>query len=132
MSWAKDLFFSGGSGAHTLNYDMRLLGRRGVLSVNFVAAMDAVQDVRAITPDVLAIASFNPGDAYADYVEGDKTAGYGVAALIAGTTGAVVAKKLGFLGVALLFLKKGWIIVLALLGGLGGWIRRTFGSGTKD
>lgn len=132
VSWAKDLIFSGGNGAHTLNYDMRLLGRRGVLSVNFVAAIDAVQEVQAIAPDVLAIPDFNTGEAYGDYVDGDKTAGYGVAALIAGTTGAVVAKKLGFLGVALLFLKKGWVIILALLGGAGGWFKRAFGGGTKE
>ena len=29
------------------------------------------------------------------------------------------------------FLKKGWIIVMALFGGVGGWLRRQFGGGSK-
>lgn len=131
VSWAKDLVFDD-SETHTLNNDMRLLGRRGVLSVNFVAPIDAVGEVKDVAPDVLDIPHFDPGSTYADYVDGDKKAGYGVAALIAGTTGAVVAKKLGLLGVGLLVLKKGWIIVLALLGGVGGWFKRTFGGGARD
>jgi uncharacterized membrane-anchored protein len=80
---------------------------------------------------VLAVPEFNEGSRYTDYQKGDKTAGYGVAALITGGVAVAAAKKIGLLGVALLFLKKGWIIVMALFGGVGGWLRRQFGGGSK-
>src|SRR5262245_13614274 len=38
LYWAKELSF-GGEPEHTLNYDIRALGRRGVLSLNAVASM---------------------------------------------------------------------------------------------
>ena len=129
ISWAKDLVFSTSGGEHTLNYDMRVLGRGGVLSVNFVASMAGLESVRAAAPEVLAIPDFNEGNRYEDYRQGDKTAGYGVAALIAGGVGVAAAKKVGLLGVGLLFLKKGWVILIAITGGIMGWLRRTFGGG---
>ncbi len=131
LEWAKDLLFSTSEGGHTLNYDMRALGRAGVLSLNFVASMEALDSVRAAAPSVLAVPMFNEGSRYTDYREGDKTAGYGVAALISGGVAVAAAKKLGLLGVGLLFLKKGWILVLAAAGGLFGWLRRLFGAGTE-
>lgn len=118
LYWAKDLVFSDAEGAGTLNYDMRLLGRSGVLSVNFVGAIEALDEVRAAAPDVLAMAAFNSGQTYADYQPGDKTAGYGVAALIAGGAGAAALKKAGFLAIILAFLKKAWILIPIALGGL--------------
>jgi uncharacterized membrane-anchored protein len=132
IGWAKDLVFSTSGGEHTLNYDMRVLGRGGVLSVNFVASMTALESVRATAPEVLAIPDFNEGNRYEDYRQGDKTAGYGVAALIAGGVGVAAAKKVGLLGVGLLFLKKGWVILIAIFGGIMGWLRRTFGGGTES
>ena len=131
LNWAKDLLFSSSDGIHTLNYDMRMLGRGGVLSVNFIGSMDALDAIRAVAPDVLSIPEYNEGSRYTDYQKGDKTAGYGVAALITGGVAVAAAKKVGLLGIALLFLKKGWIIVMALLGGVGGWLRRQFGGGSK-
>lgn len=132
LEWAKDLIFSSAGGEHTVNYDMRVLGRGGVLSINFVAPVEAVDEIRAVAPQILAIPSFNEGSRYADYKPGDKTAGYGVAALIAGGVGVAAAKKVGLLGIGLLFLKKGWVLVLALFGALGGWFRRMFGGGAKQ
>ena len=132
IDWAKDLIFSNTDGEHTLNYDMRVLGRGGVLSVNFIAPITSLDAVRAAAPDVLAIPDFNEGNKYADYRKGDKTAGYGVAALIAGGVGVAAAKKIGLMGIALLFLKKGWILVLAAFGAAGGWLRRLFGGGAKN
>lgn len=127
LYWAKDLVFSDSDGASTLNYDMRLLGRGGVLSINFIGGIEALESVRAAAPDVLASARFNPGQTYADYQPGDKTAGYGVAALIAGGAGAAVLKKTGLLAIALAFLKKGWILIPIMLGGAWQVVRRMFG-----
>lgn len=128
LYWAKDLVFSDSGGASTLNYDMRLLGRGGVLSINFIGGIEGLPAVRAAAPDVLEMAEFNPGQTYADYQAGDKKAGYGVAALIAGGAGAALLKKTGFIAIALAFLKKGWILIPIVLGGLwrliGGMFRK--------
>ncbi|MBU3920726.1 MAG: DUF2167 domain-containing protein [Alphaproteobacteria bacterium] len=132
LIWAKDLLFADSDGAHTLNYDMRLLGRHGVLSVNLIAGIDALDDVRAAGPDVLAQASFNPGAAYGDYVKGDKTAGYGVAALIAGGAGVAVLKKTGLIAVLVVILKKAWIVIPFAFAGLWRVVRSLFGGGAKS
>ncbi|HPE48182.1 MAG TPA: DUF2167 domain-containing protein [Hyphomonas sp.] len=132
LEWAKDLIFSDSGGQHTLNYDMRVLGRGGVLSVNFIAPVDALDAIRTTAPDILAIPEFIEGNRYADYRQGDKTAGYGVAALIAGGVGVAAAKKAGLLTVGILFLKKGWVLVLAAFGAVGGWFKRLFGSSEKS
>lgn len=114
--WAKDIVFEGVDGYHTLNYDMRALGRRGVLSMNFIAGLDDLPEIEAAAPAVMAIPSFNPGEAYADYQPGDRKAGYGLAALVAGGAGVALAKKAGLIGILLLVLKKAWFVIVIALG----------------
>jgi uncharacterized protein DUF2167 len=66
----------GGETEHTLNYDIRALGRRGVLSLNAVASMDQLQAVEKDMKQVLSFVEFNDGHRYNDYVAGaDKVAG---------------------------------------------------------
>jgi uncharacterized membrane-anchored protein len=102
LYWAKELKF-GNSPDHTLNYNLRLLGRRGVLVLNAVANMSQLKDVEAATPAILAAVNFQEGHRYADFNQStDKTATYGVAALVAGG----VAAKTGLL-------KGLWIGILA-------------------
>ena len=45
LHWAKELAVEGAD-AHTLNYDIRVLGRYGVLSMNAVAGMDQMAQVK--------------------------------------------------------------------------------------
>src|SRR5262245_66692803 len=47
MYWAKDPVF-GDETDHTLNYSIRILGRRGVLVLNAVASMDQVGAIRGV------------------------------------------------------------------------------------
>jgi len=129
--WGKDLIFDGAE-QHTLNYEMRMLGRRGVLSMNFIANLDDLVDVEAAAPNILEMVNFNEGARYSDYQEGDKKAGYGVAALVAGGAGLAVAKKAGLIGIILIFLKKGFVFVIAGLAILGGWFKRMLGGGAKS
>ncbi|MBK8197809.1 MAG: DUF2167 domain-containing protein [Acidobacteria bacterium] len=89
---------------------------------------DGLDAVRAAAPDVLATAAFNAGQTYSDFQEGDKTAGYGVAALIAGGAGVAVLKKTGLLAILLVFLKKAWILIPIVFGGLWQGIKRLFGG----
>ena len=89
LYWAKKLRFdtdSEGETMDTLNYNIRMLGRRGVLVLNAVAGMNQLAEIEAATPTILSAIDFNPGHRYADYspAAGDKVAEYGVGALIAG------------------------------------------------
>jgi len=105
IHWAKELSFDG-SPEHTLNYDIRVLGREGYLSLNAVASMSDLKAVEAGMQKVLGFTEFDAGRRYADYdSKTDKLAAYGVAALVAGT----LASKAGLfakLGVLLLAGKK--------------------------
>ena len=129
--WARDLKFA--SADHDmLNYDIRVLGRRGVLSLNVVSSLSDLAEVKAAAGQISSTAAFESGSTYADYKKGsDKVAEFGVAGLIAAGVGAVVAKKLGLLAIVFLFLKKGLVLVVAAFGGGVAWFRRTF-LGKKD
>ncbi len=126
LYWAKEIKF-GNETEHTLNYNIRMLGRRGVLVLNAVATMPQLKQVEAATPTLLTMVDFQEGHRYADYKEGsDKVATYGIAALVAGG----FAAKAGFfkvLWIGILAFKKLIIIgVIALAGSfkkLVAWIR---------
>ena len=110
LYWAKNLEVTGADEG-TLNYDVRVLGRRGVLSLNGVAGMSRVKDVEAATPAIVAMTQYNEGHRYADFNSStDKKADYSLAGLVLG--GAVAAKLglFGKLGAALLAFKKFVII----------------------
>ena len=105
LYWAKDLQFDG-EPEHTLNYDIRVLGRSGYLSLNAVADMESMDEVQGDMQKLLPMVGFDPGARYADFNGStDKVAAYGIAALIGGG----IAAKAGLfakLGVLLLGLKK--------------------------
>jgi len=124
MYWAKDLLFGNGP-EHTLNYSIRILGRRGVLELNAVANMGQLESIRGETRGVLAAVDFTEGHRYTDYLPGkDKAAAYGVVGLVAGAT----AAKAGFfklLWLGILAFKKLIVVgVVALLAAL----KRLFGG----
>lgn len=112
MYWAKEISFDSDP-VHTLNYNVRVLGRTGVLNLNAVAGMNQISEVEAAIPEMLDAVSFTPGNRYEDFQAGrDKVAEYGLAALVAGGLGAA-ASKTGILAVILLFLKKFFVFILA-------------------
>jgi len=109
LHWAKEIKF-GDSDAHTLNYDIRALGRKGVLEINFVAGIDQKALIDSKLDEVLAMAEFDAGSRYEDFDPGiDKIAAYGIGALVAGK----LAAKAGLLTAGLLFLKKFGILLVA-------------------
>jgi len=126
LYWAKELKF-GDKEDRTLNYNIRILGRRGVLVLNSVASMEQLPEIETSAPVILAAVDFNPGQRYADFnaKSGDKIASYGIGALIAGG----VAAKLGLfkgLLVAALAAKKFIIIgVIAVVGLITKFYRKT-------
>jgi uncharacterized membrane-anchored protein len=124
LYWAKELRF-GDIPVNTLNYNVRILGRKGVLVLNMVATMPQLEEIETVIPNVLSMTNFNPGYRYTDFDPSvDKVAAYGIAALIAGK----VASKAGLfakLGVILVALKKFWIfIAIAIVAALAQVFRR--------
>ena len=128
MIWARDIRFDG-EDTDTLNYDVRVLGRRGYLSLNVVTSMDKLPQIRTEAAQLASVAAFDPGAAYGDYQPGgDKKAEYGIAGLVAAGIGVAAAQKLGLLAVVALFAKK--LIVLIVAGGaaLAARFKRLFGK----
>lgn len=61
----------GGEAEHTLNYNIRILGRRGVLILNAVADMKQLPSIRKETRGVLSAVEFEEGHRYQDYLPGE-------------------------------------------------------------
>ncbi len=120
LHWAKELQF-GNSENHTLNYNLRVLGRKGVLSLNFIANMSQLPEIEQSLGNIMAVAEFNPGYRYDEFdPEYDKVAAYGIGALVAGK----VLAKTGLLAMGLIFLKKFWFIIAAAFYGVGKILRK--------
>jgi uncharacterized membrane-anchored protein len=128
LYWARELAASRHS-AHTLNYDIRVLGRTGYLSLNAISGMDELPTVQAGMQQLLPMADFDAGQRYADFnPSSDHLAAYGVAALVAGG----IAAKAGLfakLGVILLAAKKFIIIAIAAIAAA---LKKLFGGKDKN
>ncbi|AIZ65272.1 hypothetical protein PK28_14630 [Hymenobacter sp. DG25B] len=120
LHWAQELKF-GEATENTLNYNVRLLGRKGVLILNAVGNTSQLPEVRSSIPNVIPSVTFANGLRYADFQPDlDQVAAYGIGGLVAGK----VLAKVGFFALILKF----WKVLLALAA--GGWsvIRRFFGG----
>lgn len=125
LYWAKRLRFSD-SVEETLNYDVRILGREGVLVLTAVAGVDALDEVAGGCRSILGSTEFNAGHRYEDFEPGsDRLAAYGISGLIAGK----VLLKAGLFAKLGLVLAKGWKAVLLVLAGGGALIKRVGGRG---
>jgi uncharacterized membrane-anchored protein len=120
-------------GRAILNYNTRLLGRKGVMEVVLVCEPDELPTTLPPFKGLLTNYKFSSGESYAEYRPGDKVAKYGLAALI--TTGAAVgAAKLGLLGWVLPLLKKIWYLVVVAVVAVANFFKRIFAklTGKKD
>ena len=124
LHWARDLAFSG-EDEHTINWDIRVLGARGVLDLDAVGSKSQLATLEAGMDDVIKFVEFNEGHRYADYDPSvDHKAEYGIAALVAGG----IAAKSGLFKVilaALLAMKKLVVVGLAML---VGFLKKLFGK----
>lgn len=112
LHWAQEIKF-GNDEQNTLNYNIRVLGREGVLLMNFIADMSQLEEINKQVDSVLAIADFKDGNRYSDFDPSvDKVAAYGIGTLIAGK----VLAKTGLLPMALVLLKKFWILIAIGIG----------------
>ncbi|MBN8808529.1 MAG: DUF2167 domain-containing protein [Sphingomonas sp.] len=132
LIWARDFRIDGDS-ADSLNYDVRLLGRKGVLSMNMLWDMPHLAEVRTAAQDFGKVAQFTSGATYAEYNSStDKAAGYGLAGLVGLGVGIAVAKKVGLLALLIPFFK--WIAIgaVALFASARKVIGRLFGRRERD
>src|SRR5262245_18162011 len=131
LYWAKKLKFADDA-EETLNYEIRILGRRGVLNLNVVAEIGALAEIDRAAPNILAMVSFKQGNLYAEFNPSiDEAAAYGLAGLIAGG----LLTKAGFFKglLALLLASKKLIAIgaITLVAGLWGAIKSLFGRKTQ-
>jgi uncharacterized membrane-anchored protein len=119
LYWAKELQFSNSS--HTLNYNVRVLGRRGVLVLNAVSGMDQLEPVKAGMAEVISFVEFGEGHKYTDFVAGtDKVATYGVAGLVAGA----LATKAGLFKVLLAGLLAAKKLIVVAFVAAAAWAKK--------
>lgn len=110
---------------------IRLLGRTGYMSVVLVADPAELTQVLPEVKQILTGFSYKAGKRYAEYVQGDKLAGIGLTALIAGGAGAAAAST----GLFKTLAKAGKGIIIALLAILGAvWrgIKSMFGGSREE
>ena len=118
LTWA--VLARNDDGHESVNYNVRVLGRSGVMSVTLVEDPDKLAASKPAVEKVLGAFRYKQGNRYAEWVAGDKVAEYGLTALVAAGAGAAAVKLGLFAGLFKLLAKGGKLIVmgLAALGGL--------------
>ncbi|WET03787.1 DUF2167 domain-containing protein [Flavobacterium sp. YJ01] len=123
LHWAKELEF-GHDKNHTLNYDLRVLGRKGMYNISAVAGIDQLAEVKASIPGIIKSVEFNDGNKYLDFdADTDTVAAWTIGGLVAGK----VLAKVGFFAILAKFAKFIVIGVIAAFAGI-----KKFLFGNKD
>ena len=138
LEWGLKIQSSNGGGV--VNYTTRHLGRGGFISTILVTSLETLQGDLAEFRKADASLTFSPGSTYQEFREGDKVAGYGIAALIAGGAGAAAVKSGAAKGIiaGLLLALKGFakaiiaLIILLLLSMKNFFVRLFKGGGVEE
>lgn len=121
LHWAKELNFDNAE-INTLNYNVRVLGRRGYMNLNVIGDMDVLEDVQKNLDPILESVTFLPGNQYDEFdPDIDEVAAYGIGGLIAGK----VLAKAGFFALLAKFWK---FIAIGAVAVFGAFKKRIFGS----
>lgn len=117
-------------GREIINYNVRVLGRGGVMSATLVDAPERIEAAKPAMASLLTRFDYRPGKRYAEWREGDKVAAYGLTALVAAGAGAA-AVKTGLLAKLLQILAKAgkavFLFAAALLAGVAKFLKALFG-----
>ena len=120
-------------GDRVVNFNVRLLGRKGVISATLVDDETNIVAARPHLDRILGSFSYKQGSRYAEFRPGDKLAEYGLMALVAGGAGAVAAKT-GLLAALFKVLAKGGkaivLLVAAAVAGLVKLLKKLFQNDT--
>lgn len=121
LHWAKELKF-GQNPSNTLNYDLRVLGRKGMYNISAVANMSELGEVKASIPGILKSVEFNEGHKYLDFdADTDTVAAWTIGGLVAGK----VLAKVGFFAI---IAKFGKVIFLAIAAAFAACKKFLFGK----
>ncbi len=109
----------------TLNYNIRMLGRRGYLVLNIIGGVNQLEEIEPQIETLLSSVNFNDGHAYKDFdPEYDKVAAYGIGALVAGK---VLAKAGFWVAIA-----KFWKVIAFGAVAAGAAIKKFFFGGNSE
>ncbi len=117
LHWAKKVQF--GQEPPILNYEIRVLGRKGVISLNAVGDLNNLGEIKEHINPIIASLNFESGSKYSDFDPSiDQVAAYTVGGLVAGK---VLLSK-GFWVVLLKF----WKFIAIALVGVGSFFAKFF------
>ncbi|KAF2330372.1 DUF2167 domain-containing protein [Flavobacterium ginsenosidimutans] len=121
LHWAKELQF-GQDKEHTLNYDLRVLGRKGMYNISAVAGVNQLAEVKASIPEIIKSVAFDQGNKYLDFdADTDTVAAWTIGGLVAGK----VLAKVGFFAI---LAKFGKFIVIGIIAAFAAIKKFLFGN----
>ena len=124
LHWAQEIKF-GDAPLNTLNYNIRVLGRKGYLNLNAISDITVLPKVKKDIDQVLTAVNFTEGNRYADFDSSiDKVAAVGIGGLIAGK----VLAKGGFF----VMLAKFWKVIALGAVAFFASIKKFFTGGRKE
>jgi uncharacterized membrane-anchored protein len=133
LTWATRLHDE--SGGKSINHSVRLLGRGGVMHADLVVFPEQFAEAVPEFDKILTGYNFKTGRTYAEWRQGDKMAGYGLTALVAGGAG-VAAVKSGLLAkltkpviAAIIALKK---LIVVAIAGVAAWFKSLFNRKKRE
>ncbi|WP_298238796.1 DUF2167 domain-containing protein [uncultured Algibacter sp.] len=125
LHWAKELKFEG-TDINTLNYNIRVLGRKGYLNLNAIGDIDMLDTFNADRDNILHSVEFTAGNRYSDFnPDIDEVAAYGIGGLIAGK----ILAKAGFFALILKFWK---FIAIGAVALFSAFRKKIFGGGKEE
>lgn len=124
LTWA--FLIEGEDGNNSVNYNTRVLGRHGYMSVTLVTDPAELEVAKVNSKQLMTAFRYTTGKDYLSFVKGDKVAKYGLAALIAAGAGAA-AVKTGLLAVLLKYAKAIIVSIGAVIALLFNKIKALFG-----
>ncbi|HEY5914126.1 MAG TPA: DUF2167 domain-containing protein [Verrucomicrobiae bacterium] len=112
-------------GQPILNYNTRLLGRKGVMGAVLIVEPDKLNEALPTVRELLTGYRYTTGESYAEYKPGDKVAKYGLGALVVGGA-AVGAAKLGMFAWLAVFFKKAYKLIVVALVAAAAFLKKLF------
>ncbi|MEI6847466.1 MAG: DUF2167 domain-containing protein [Chlorobiaceae bacterium] len=105
-------------GEQIVNWNTRLLGRKGIMSVTLVTNPSTISNILPECHKLLADFSYKQGNRYEEYRSGDKLSELGLTALVVGAGSAVAVKT----GLA----KWLWKVLVAAFAAICLWLKKLF------
>jgi uncharacterized membrane-anchored protein len=120
-------------GEEVVNYNVRVLGREGVMSITLVDDPARIAASKSSLAGILSRFEYRPGRKYSEWRQGDRIAEYGLTALVAAGAGAAAVKMGLFAKLGKLFAKFAKVIIMGVIA-VGSFLGKALKSlfGRKD